>query len=144
MHRSRGNDVLEILGAIIQVVAKPGVWTTPAELFFCLVYQVLLSQLQVFTIFGHDMSIHVPSKIFERNFPNFSISRSFAAKKHHKIDVSYSDQRTAQWTPCREILSNLGLFSTTYNFRATRHQMFQKFCILAYFSDTECLKRTFW
>jgi len=70
--------------------------------------------------------------------------RGHLPPKNLKIDVSYSDQRTAQWTPCREILSNLGLFSTTYNFRATRHQMFQKFCILAYFSDTECLKRTFW
>jgi len=64
-------------------------------------------QRLIFTKFGHDTWIHVPSKIFVRNFRKVSVYWPFAPK-NLKIEgvkhVPYSDEPTANGTHCTEML----------------------------------------
>ena len=75
-----------------RILGKMGAGTSPAEReLFCVVNQATFpatSQRPIFTKFGHDTWIYVPSLILKRRFRKFSFRGHLPSQKYSKLTVN--------------------------------------------------------
>jgi len=147
MHKSRGDNIQQILDAIGPLRAKWGSDESGAAGFLSTKRDVLsTSQRPIFTKFGNDAWIYVsPRMVSEEIFENVSF-RGHLPLKTSKLEgvkqAPYGDQPLVQKTHCKKILifilcprarefSNLfNFFYTTYSFGPSK---FPNFPILPIF-----------